>query len=74
MSTLTTQYQKMLIEDARLITVSDLVLDADGTTWVRTVRFYGDPIVTGAPTPFVEIVTRSENKDDLTIQAPGFKY
>jgi hypothetical protein len=74
MSSMTTQYQKLQIDDARLITVSDLVLDADGTTWVRTIRFYGDPVANGAPTAFAEIVTRSDNKEDLEIQAPGFKY
>jgi hypothetical protein len=73
MSNITLQYQKMEIGDARLITVSDLVQDTDGS-WVRSVRFYGDPIVNGAPTGFIEIVSRSDNKDDLEIQAPGFKY
>jgi hypothetical protein len=73
MSTLTTQYQKMQIDDARLITVSDLVQGTDGV-WVRTIRFYGDPITNGAPTAFAEIVMRSDNQVDLEIQAPGFKY
>lgn len=73
MSNISLQYQKLEITDARLITVSDLVQDTDGS-WVRTIRFYGDPIINGAPTGFTEIVTRSSNKDDLLVQAPGFKY
>jgi hypothetical protein len=73
MSSISILQQKLEVTDARLITVSDLVQDTDGT-WVRTVRFYGDPVVTGAPTAFAEIVSRSENKADLEIQAPGFKY
>ena len=73
MSSINLQYQKVEVMDARLITVSDLVQDADGS-WVRSIRFYGDPIVNGAPSAFAEIVTRSDNKDDLLIQAPGFKY
>jgi hypothetical protein len=73
MSNISLRYQKVEVSDARLITVSDLVQDTDGS-WVRTVRIYGDPIVNGAPTGFIEVVTRSDNKEDLTIQAPGFKY
>ncbi|WP_439357799.1 hypothetical protein [Bradyrhizobium sp. DASA03007] len=73
MTDISLRYQKMEVSDTRLITVSDLVQDTDGS-WVRSVRFYGDPIVNGAPTGFVEILTRSDNKDDLEIQAPGFKY
>lgn len=73
MSGLSIQYQKVEIADARLITVSDLVQDTDGS-WVRSIRFYGDPVTNGAPTGFIEIVTRSDNKDDLLVQAPGFKY
>jgi hypothetical protein len=53
--------------------VSDLVQGTDGV-WVRTIRFYGDPITNGAPTAFAEIVMRSDNQVDLEIQAPGFKY
>jgi hypothetical protein len=73
MSSISIQSQKLEVADARLITVSDLVQETDGT-WVRSIRFYGDPIVNGAPQTFVEIVSRSENKSDLTIQAPGFNY
>jgi hypothetical protein len=73
MSSISILQQKLEVTDARLITVSDVVQDTDGS-WVRSIRFYGDPVVTGAPTAFVEIVSRSENKADLEIQAPGFKY
>ncbi len=73
MSSISLQYQKMEVADSRLITVSDLVQDTDGS-WVRSIRIYGDPVVNGAPTGFIEVVTRSANKDDLLIQAPGFKY
>ncbi|WP_316207408.1 hypothetical protein [Bradyrhizobium sp. SZCCHNR3118] len=74
MSSINMLQQKLEITDTRLITVSDLVQDATDGTWIRSVRFYGDPTVNGAPTQFVEIVTRSENKADLEIQAPGFKF
>jgi hypothetical protein len=73
MSTINIVHQKLDVADVRQITVSDLVQDTDGS-WIRTVKFYGDPVVNGAPTPFVEIVSRSANKSDLTIQAPGFKF
>jgi hypothetical protein len=73
MSAITTLSQKVNVEDARLITVSDLVQDTDGK-WLRTIRFYGDPINNGAPTVMFEVQSRTANKDDLTIQAPGFKF
>ncbi len=73
MSALTTLSQKVNLEDARLITVSDLVQDTDGN-WLRTVRFYGDPFANGSPTVMFEVQSRSANKDELTIQAPGFKF
>ncbi|MGJ4953042.1 hypothetical protein [Bradyrhizobium sp. HKCCYLS20291] len=73
MSAISTLHQKVNIEDARLITVSDLVQDTDGN-WLRTIRFYGDPITNGAPTVMFEVQSRSARKDDLTIQAPGFKF
>lgn len=65
--------QKLNIENIRAITVSDLVQDTD-TKWVRTIKFFGDPVVNNAPTLFAEIVSRSDTKDDLLVQAPGFKY
>jgi hypothetical protein len=73
MSSISIVHQKLDVEDVRLITVSDLVQDTDGN-WIRIIKFYGDPIVSGAPTAFIEIACRSANKGDLTIQAPGFKY
>ncbi|WFU52301.1 hypothetical protein QA639_21580 [Bradyrhizobium pachyrhizi] len=73
MSSITLVHQKLQVEDARLITVSDIVAGTDGV-YVRTVKFYGDPYVSGAPTALAEIVLRSENIADLEIQAPGFKY
>ncbi|SHH05917.1 hypothetical protein [Bradyrhizobium erythrophlei] len=73
MSSISIVHQKLDIEDVRLINVSDIVQDTDGE-WIRIVKFYGDPVVNGAPTAFAEIACRSANKDDLTIQAPGFKY
>ncbi|ARQ95355.1 hypothetical protein [Bradyrhizobium phage BDU-MI-1] len=73
MTTIALTHQKLQIEDARLITVSDLVQDGDGK-WIRIVKFHGDPVTNGAATPFAEIVVRSDNKTDLEIQAPGFKF
>ncbi|WP_315729817.1 hypothetical protein [Bradyrhizobium sp. SZCCHNRI2010] len=73
MSDVSILHQKFNLEDARLITVSDLVQGTDGA-WIRTIRFYGDPVVNGAPTAFIEVQSRSANKDDLSIQAPGFKF
>lgn len=73
MSTISILHQKINLEDARLITVSDVVLDTDGN-YLRTVRFYGDPIANGAPTAFAEIQCRSANQADLEIQAPGYKF
>jgi hypothetical protein len=73
MSTISILHQKFNLEDARLITVSDVVLDTDGK-YLRTVRFYGDPIANGAPTAFAEIQCRSANQADLEIQAPGYKF
>ena len=73
MSSISIVHQKLDVEDVRLITVSDIVTDTDGEQ-IRVIKFYGDPIVNGAPTAFVEIACRSSNKDDLTIQAPGFKF
>ncbi|MGJ4945082.1 hypothetical protein ACQR1W_31275 [Bradyrhizobium sp. HKCCYLS1011] len=74
MSDLSILHTKMNLEDGRLITVSDLVQDPVDGKWLRTIRFYGDPITNGAPTVMFEVQTRSANKDDLTIQAPGFKF
>jgi hypothetical protein len=73
MSSISIVHQKLDVEDVRLITVSDIVQDTGGN-WIRLIKFYGDPVANGAPTSFVEIASRSANKDDLTIQAPGFKY
>jgi hypothetical protein len=73
MSSIALVYQKIQIEDVRLVTVSDLVQDTDGK-WVRVVRFHGDPVLNGAPTAFAEVTSRSDNKADLEVQAPGFKY
>ncbi|WP_029083418.1 hypothetical protein [Bradyrhizobium sp. th.b2] len=73
MSTISIIHQKFQVEDARLITVSDLVQDTDGK-WLRIVKFNGDPVVNGAPTAFTEIAVRSGTKTDLEIQAPGFKF
>ncbi|BBB99776.1 MULTISPECIES: hypothetical protein [Bradyrhizobium] len=73
MSSISIVHQKLQVEDARLVTVSDLVQDTDGK-WLRIVKFYGDPTVNGAPTAFVEVAVRSSSKADLEIQAPGFKF
>ncbi|UPT95401.1 hypothetical protein J4G48_0040305 [Bradyrhizobium barranii subsp. apii] len=73
MSSIALLHQKIQVNDVRLVTVSDLVQDADGK-WIRIVKFYGDPIVGGAPTAFAEVSVRSDNKSDLEIQAPGFKF
>jgi hypothetical protein len=73
MTSIALVHQKLQIEDARLITVSDLVQDTEGK-WIRVVKFYGDPVSNGAATAFAEVTVRSDNKVDLEIQAPGFKY
>jgi hypothetical protein len=73
MSSISIVHQKFDLDDARLVSVSDLVQDTDGS-WLRVVRFYGDPIVNNAPTAFIEVSVRSDNKSDLEIQAPGFKF
>ncbi|WP_316196584.1 hypothetical protein [Bradyrhizobium sp. SZCCHNS3053] len=73
MSSINILQQKLEIADARLITVSDLVQDTDGS-WVRAVRIYGDPVANGSPTLFTEIVSRSNNRADLEVQAPGYKF
>jgi hypothetical protein len=72
MSELTLVHQKLKVTDVKLITVSEIV--ADNGEQVRIVKFYGDPIVSGAPTPFAEIECRSSLKANLEIQAPGFKF
>jgi hypothetical protein len=73
MSSISILHQKINLEDCRLITVSDVVVDADGK-YLRTVRFYGDPVTNGAPTAFAEVQCRSANQADLEIQAPGYKF
>ena len=73
MSSISILHQKIQMEDARLITVSDLVQDTDGK-WYRIVKFYRDPVVNQAPTAFAEVSVRSDTKTDLEIQAPGFKF
>lgn len=65
-------HQKLQITDVKLITVSDIVDDAGEQ--LRVIKFYGDPVVSGAPTAFVEIACRGAVKENLEIQAPGFKY
>ena len=73
MSSISILHQKINLEDCRLVTVSDVVLDADGK-YVRVVRFYGDPVTNGAPTAFAEVTCRSATHTDLEIQAPGYKF
>ena len=73
MSSISILHQKINLEDCRLITVSDVVLDTDGK-YIRIVKFYGDPVANGAPTAFAEIACRSANHADLEIQAPGYKF
>jgi hypothetical protein len=73
MSSLSILSQKFNLEDCRLITVSDIVVDADGK-YLRTIRFYGDPVTNGAPTIFTEVVCRTANETELEIQAPGYKF
>jgi hypothetical protein len=72
-SSISLLHQKIQIDDVRLVTVSDLVQDAEGK-WLRIVKFYGDPVVSGAPTAFAEVTIRADVKDNLEIQAPGYKF
>ena len=73
MSSISLVHQKIQVEDVRLVTVSDLVRDEDGK-WVRIVKFYGDPVLNNAPTAFAEVAVRSDTRENLEIQAPGFKF
>jgi hypothetical protein len=72
MSEISLVHQKLQITDVKLITVSDIV--DDNGEQLRIVKFYGDPVQNGAPTAFVEIACRASVKENLEIQAPGFKY
>jgi hypothetical protein len=72
MSEISIVHQKLQITDVKLITVSDIV--DDNGEQLRVIKFYGDRIVNGAPTAFVEVACRGSVKENLEIQAPGFKY
>jgi hypothetical protein len=70
MSAFSVTQQKIDASDIRLIQVGDLVQDTDGT-YLRTVRFYGDPYVANAPTLLLEVMTRSANRADLVVATPA---
>lgn len=70
MSTVNYSLQKLDISDVRQVVVSDIVTDTDGT-FVRAVRFYGDPVVASTPTLLLEVVTRSPIRTDLVVATPA---
>jgi len=74
MSSIYLTSQSLDVVGVKQVTVSDLVLDTNSGEYVRKIKVYGDPVVNGAPTSFVEIAVRSPDRANLEIQAPGFKF
>jgi hypothetical protein len=70
MSAFTVTQQKFEASDVRMVQVTDLVQDEDGT-YVRAVRIYGDPFVNNAPTLLLEVLCRSVNRADLVVATPA---
>jgi hypothetical protein len=70
MSAFSVTQQKIDASDIRLIQVGDLVQDTDGT-YVRAIRFYGDPFYDNSPTLLLEVKTRSVNRSDLVVATPA---
>jgi hypothetical protein len=72
MSTITTAFQRINLADVRDITVSD-ILDDSGQK-VRAIKFFGDPVVNGAPTPLLDLYAYSADPEDLKVVVPVSEF
>lgn len=69
MSAITNTVQQIAATDIREIVVTPLTTQTDGT-FIRAVRFYGDPFIDGAPSLLLTVTCTSSNHDDLVVQVP----
>jgi hypothetical protein len=70
MSAFAVATQKIVATDIRLVQVTDLIQDTD-ESYVRSVRFFGDPVADGSPTLLLEVQVRSDNRADLVVATPA---
>ncbi|MFO7805762.1 MAG: hypothetical protein R6V30_08865 [Paracoccaceae bacterium] len=72
-STFTTVTQKIALDQVRDVHVSETVDDGAGG-YVRSVKFFGEPVTESAPALVFEVLLSSDTKSDLDITTPELSF
>jgi hypothetical protein len=65
--------QKITLDLVRDVQVSDAVSDGAGG-YVRSVKFFGEPVTESAPALVFEVLLSSDTKSDLDITTPELSF
>lgn len=72
-STFTVVTQKIALDQVRDVHVSETVDDGAGG-YVRSVKFFGEPVTESAPALVFEVLLSSDTKSDLDITTPELSF
>ena len=72
-STFSTVSQKIALDNVRDVQVSDAVSDGGGG-YIRSVKFFGEPVTESAPALVFEVLLSSDTKSDLDITTPELSF
>ena len=72
-SEFTTVSQKIALNNVRDVQVSDPVSDGEGG-YIRSVKFFGEPVTESAPALVFEVLLSSDTKSDLDITTPELSF
>lgn len=65
--------QHLGISDVRSIVVTEIVA-AEGGGFTRALRFYGDPVVSGAPRLILDVTLTAADKASLEVSTPVLQF
>lgn len=72
-STFTVVMQKIALDQVRDVQVSDALSTGEGG-YIRSVKFYGEPVTESAPALVFEVLLSSDTKSDLDITTPELSF
>ena len=71
-STLAVLCQNLSLTNVRAIVVTEIVANEDGFT--RAVRFFGEPVASGAPRLILDVTLSASDKASLEVSTPVLQF
>lgn len=71
-SSIVTLSQNLSLTNVRAIVVTEIVATEDG--FIRGVRFFGEPVVSGAPRLILEVTLTAADKASLEVSTPVLQF